>query len=146
MDALKEYLNESINAKDPSQAFDGARVIALMDAFGTALHSHLANEVAHLALLRQYPNIDMAAIKLATEKDSMNRTSPVYLLPMLWCNLDVEFEDGRWRDFPGLSALLKWIMVNIFGWWRSNWWRFGSVGSDGKRVQLLALREGYKQT
>lgn len=146
MDELKKYLNECINAEEPSQLFDGTRVVATMDAFGPALHSHLSNEVPRLSSLRQYPNIDMAAIKAAAEKDSMDRTSPVYLLPMLWCNLDVEFEDGRWRDFPGLSAPLKWVMVNILGWWRSNWWRFGSVGKDGKRVQLLALRDEYKSS
>jgi hypothetical protein len=145
MDKLKIYLDECMTSRDPSHNFDGSRVLTLMDAFGPALHSHLSNEPPHLASLRQYPNIDMAAIKAATEKDSMDRTSPIYLLPMLWCNLDVEFEDGRWRDFPGLSAPLRWIMVNVFGWWRSNWWRFGSVGRDGRRVQLLALRDGYKR-
>lgn len=143
MGEFAKYLDKCLKADDPSKAFDGKRVVALMNAFGPALHSHLSNEPRHLASLSKYPNIDTATIRAKTEKDTMDRTSPVYLLPMLWFNLDAEFEDGRWADFPGLSWPLKWVMVNLFGWWRSNWWRFGSVGRDGKRVQLLALREGY---
>jgi len=145
MDALKNYLDRCIGAKQPRGTFEGPRMVALMDEFGSALHSHLSNEPARLASLKEYPNIDMVAIKAKAEKDAMDRTSPVYLLPMLWCNLDSEFEDGYWKDFPGLSAPVRWVLVNVFGWWRSNWWRFGSVDKNGQRVQLLALRDDYKE-
>lgn len=143
MDALKSYLNQCLKDNDPSAKFSGTRVQQLMDEFGPAMHTHLKNEVPHLASLKKYPNIDMATIKKATEKDSMDRSSTIYDLPMLWYNLDVDFEDGRWKDFPGLPAPVRWVMVNVLGWWRSNWWRFGSVDRNGKRVQLLALRDDY---
>lgn len=116
-----------------------------MDTFGQALHEHLKNEPPHLASLDQYSleKKDLARIRKAAEEDSMKRTSAVYLLPMLWYNHDVDYEDGLWRDFPGLPWIMKWIMVNIVGWWRSNWWRFGGVDRNGKLVTLLALRDDY---
>jgi hypothetical protein len=114
-----------------------------MDQFGEALHTHLKNEPSHLASLSRYPAIDLNPIRKATKDDSMRRTSAVYLLPMLWFNHDVNFEDGQWKGFPGLPPVVKWVMVNVLRWWRSNWWRFGSVDRSGKLVTLLALQEGY---
>lgn len=140
---FKDYLESCTVAADPPAVFNGAHAVALLDSFGPALHSHLANEAAHLASLSKYPNIDLEPIQKATEKDAMDRTSAVFLLPMLWFNHDVDFEDGYWSGFPGLPAPMKWVMVNVFGWWRSNWWRFGSVDRNGKLIELLALREGY---
>jgi hypothetical protein len=143
LDKFKQYLEECAAAADPPALFDRNRALTIMDSFGEALHSHLRDEPPRLAALKVYSAIDLGPIRKATEKDSMDRTSPVYLLPILWFNHDVDFEDQHWRDFPGLPYPVKWVMVNIIGWWRSNWWRFGSVDRNGKLVPLLALRDGY---
>jgi hypothetical protein len=136
-------LDSCVSANNPTVAFSGTHLITLMDTFGPALQSHLAHEPVHLASLSKYPQIPTKDIKAAGQKDAMDTQSTIYMLPMLWYNLDVEFEDGYWHDFPGLSWQIKWVMVNVLGWWRSNWWRFGSAGRDGKMAPLLALRDGY---
>ncbi|PSN71816.1 hypothetical protein BS50DRAFT_236193 [Corynespora cassiicola Philippines] len=143
MEKFKEYLDSCLSSQDPKTAFSGPHLVGLMDTFGSALHSHLSHEPVHLASLSKYPQIPTKEIKAAGEKDAMDTQSIIYMLPMLWFNHDTEFEDGEWRDWPGLSWQLKWVMVNVFGWWRSNWWRWGSVGRDGKMVELLALADNY---
>ncbi|ERF73168.1 hypothetical protein EPUS_03009 [Endocarpon pusillum Z07020] len=123
-------------------SFRATNLHHVMDTFGPTLHQHLLHEPAKLASLAKYP-IDIRALSEKTAKYSMDRTSSVNLLPMLWFNLDLEFEDGKWKDFPPVSAPVRWVMVNVLGWWRAGWWRFGSCGADGRRVRLLALREEY---
>lgn len=114
-----------------------------MDTLAPALATHLANEPPALASLATYA-IDMKDLSNRTTKHSMARTSVVNLLPMLWFNLDVEFENGKWQNFPPISAPVRWVMVNILGRWQARWWRFGSCDADGKRIELMALREGYR--
>ena len=78
-----------------------------------------------------------------TAQHSMKRSSTISVLPILWFNLDVDFENKKWASFPEVPGPVKWIMINVLGRWHSNWWRFGSSGSDGKLVPLLALKEDY---
>ena len=113
-----------------------------MDTFAPALVTHLANEPPALASLSTYA-VDIKALSEKTAQHSMARTSSFNLLPMLWYNLDVEFEGGKWKNFPPVPTPMRWVLVNIFGWWQARWWRFGSCGTDGKRIELLALRKSY---
>ena len=104
---------------------------------------HLQHEPDKLASLLAYPSLDIKAVAKRVEEESMKRDSMVYVLPQLWYNLDADFEGGRWRDFPEVPAPVKWVLINVVGWWKSNWWRFGSSGADGKQRPLLALSETY---
>ena len=114
-----------------------------MDNLAPALATYLANEPPALASLATYA-IDMKVLSDRTAKHSMARTSMVNPLPMLWFNHDVDFENGKWKNFPPVGGPVRWVMVNILGRWQARWWRFGSCGADGKRVELMALREGYR--
>lgn len=136
---FKSYLDTCAN--NPTE-FEGTHLVKIMDSFGHDLHSHLKKEPEKLASLSKYP-IDMKAISEKTARHSMNRTSAVHVLPILWFNLDTDFEDGKWKNFPEVPGPIKWVMINVLGWWRSNLWRFGSCGADGKAVPLLALRDSY---
>lgn len=123
-------------------SFSATNLLHLMDTFGPPLHQHLLHEPAKMASLAKYP-IDIRALSEKTAKHSIDHTSTVNLLPMLLFNLDLEFENGKWKDFPPVPAPMRWVMVNVIGWWRAGWWRFGSCGADGRRVRLLALRDEY---
>lgn len=137
---FKRYLDTC--AKAPRD-FQGTRLLAIMDTFGPALHKHLVNEPPKLASLSKYP-IDIKAISEKLAKHSLGQASTTHLLPLVWYNLDVDFEEGRWRDWPPMPWLVRWIMVNVLSSWCWSWWRFGSVGADGRRVKLLALRDDYQ--
>ena len=134
LSSLADYLN-SCN-KEPN-TFNASALISHLDELLPSLQTHLANEPPALASLAKY-DFDIRALADVTANHSMQSASIINLLPMLWFDLDVEFEDGMWKDFPSMASLVRWFMVNVLGWWR-----FGSYGADGKRVELLALREGY---
>jgi hypothetical protein len=136
---FKSYLDACLAS--PSK-FSGAELVEILDSFGPTLHSHLSHEPPKLASLSQY-NIDMRSISEKTAQHSMQRTSTTDVLPLLWYNLDKEFENGKWVGFPEVPAPTKWVMINILGWWRGNWWRFGSSGADGVQRELLCLRKAY---
>ena len=114
-----------------------------MDGFADAFHEHLTHEPVKLAGLSVYPSLDMKSIADKTAQHSMQGTSMVYGLPQLWYNLDVDFEGGRWKSFPEVPAPVKWILINVVGWWRWNWWRFGSSDAKGRQKPLLALSDSY---
>jgi hypothetical protein len=114
----------------------------LLDSFASIFHSHLVSEPSRLAALSQY-DIDLKTIGDATTEHSLQKYSTTDVLPMLWYNLDTEFEGGKWASFPPLPAPVKWYMINILGWWRGNWWRFASCGANGVQRELLCLRKEY---
>ena len=136
---FEEYIEAC--AASPAK-FQGTELVAILHELGSTLQTHLAHEPAKLAGLSQY-DIDMASISAKTADHSMKRTSTTDVLPLLWYNLDKEFEGGKWASFPELPAPLKWVMINLFGWWHSNWWRFGSSGPDGLQRDLLCLTKAY---
>ncbi|KAF6238848.1 hypothetical protein HO173_002720 [Letharia columbiana] len=139
LSSLATYLG---TCRAQPKTFNASALLSIMDAFAPAFATHLANEPPALASLSTYA-FDIKALSAKTAEYSMARTSTFNLLPMLWYNLDVEFEGGKWRDFPPVPAPMRWVLVNILGRWQARWWRFGTCGADGKRIELLALREGY---
>nr|ANM86612.1 hypothetical protein [Cladonia uncialis subsp. uncialis]AUW30808.1 hypothetical protein [Cladonia uncialis subsp. uncialis] len=91
-------------------SFESSALLAIMDTLAPALATHLANEPPALASLATYA-IDMKDLSDKTAKHSMARTSVVNLLPMLWFNLDVDFEDGKWNNFPPISGPVRWVLT-----------------------------------
>ena len=100
-----------------------------MDSFGEVFHTHLVHEPPQIASLSQYP-IDIKACSEKTAKHSMSRTSVVYLLPMLWFNLDLEFEGWDVEGFStgacagemgdgACARLVVWELVALWKLWGS---------------------------
>lgn len=98
-----------------------------------------------MASLGQYGDFDPKPLAEATAKHSMKYMHLTNVLPMLWFNLDKEFEGGKWTDFPEMPGPVKWVMINVLGSWQRNWWRFGSSGSDGIQRELFCLSDEYSK-
>ena len=63
------------------------------------------------------------------------------VLPFFLMNLDAEYEEVMWRDWPPMPAPVRWGLVNLAGSVHWGWWKFTSCGSDGRRGELYALVE-----
>lgn len=136
---FKDYVDTCLS--DRSQ-YTGAELTKIMDSFGEVLTIHLAHEPPKLASLGQY-DFDIKALAEKTASHSMKFMHITDVLPVLWFNLDKDFEGGRWRDFPDMPGLVKWTMIHIAGSWQKRWWRFASSGADGVQRELLCLTEAY---
>lgn len=139
--SFKDYVDLCL-ASEPTQ-FAGTKLVEIMNSFGEVLAVHLAHEPPKLASLSQY-DFDIKPISEETATYSMKFMHPTNVLPILWFNLDKEFEDGRWKTFPDMPGVMKWAMINLAGSWQSRWWRFGSSGADGVQRDLLCLTEAYQ--
>lgn len=137
--SFKDYIDACL--PDPSQ-YSGTKLVNIMDSFGEVLATHLAHEPPKLASLGQY-DFDIKPISEQTATHSMKFMHMTDVLPMLWFNLDKDFEGGRWASFPDMPGPVKWAMINIAGSWQKRWWRFASSGADGVQRELLCLTEAY---
>jgi hypothetical protein len=141
LDKMKAYVETCISS--PSN-YSGAELVKICDSFSAAFHSHLTSEPLKLLSLSKY-DFDMKTLGDHTTQYALRRYSNTDVLPILWYNLDTKFEGGKWESFPQLPAPVKWTMVNILGWRRSNWWRFSSCGANlAERDELLCFRKDYQ--
>ncbi|CAD6584880.1 MAG: hypothetical protein ASARMPRED_001942 [Alectoria sarmentosa] len=107
LSSLATYLR---TCRAQPSTFDASTLLSIMDTFAPALVTHLANEPPALASLSTYA-FDIKALSEKTAQHSMARTSSSNLLPMLWYNLDVEFEGGKWKNFPPVPTPMRWNMI-----------------------------------
>jgi hypothetical protein len=115
--AYETYLSQC--TVDPTN-FSGAHLIRLIDGFGSTLVTHLSDEIPTLISLNQYgsklPLLDMI--------NAESQKSPLHIsitggTPFFFRNLDVEFEDGLWKNWPPMPGLVWWIMQRTFVAWNS---------------------------
>ncbi|CAN8103979.1 unnamed protein product [Discula destructiva] len=136
---FKDYIDACL--ADPSQ-YAGHELVKIMDTFGEVLAVHLASEPPKIATLSQY-DFDLKPISDQTASHSLKFMHLTDVLPVLWFNRDVEFEGGRWTNFPNMPSPVKWVLINAAGSWQKRWWRFASSGADGVQRELLCLTEAY---
>ncbi|KAJ4389221.1 hypothetical protein N0V93_006684 [Gnomoniopsis smithogilvyi] len=139
---LKDYIDNCLAAP---ASYSGTQLISILDSFGGTLATHLANEPPKLASLGQYGDYDPKPLAEQTANHSMKYMHMTDVLPILWYNLDKDFEGGRWADFPNMPGFMKWFMINVMGSWQARWWRFGSSGADGIQRELFCLTDHYSQ-
>lgn len=139
---LKDYIDACLASPT---SFSGTQLVDILDSFGEVLATHLAHEPPKLASLGQYRDFDPRPLSEETAKHSMGSMHVTNVLPLLWFNLDKEFEGGQWASFPAMPGPMKWVMINVLGSWQRSWWRFGSSGADGVQRELLCLTDEYSQ-
>lgn len=139
---FKDYVDSRL--AHPS-SYSGLELISVLDSFGEVLASHLEHEPPKMASLGQYGDFDPKPLSEETATHSMKYMHVTNVLPMLWFNLDKEFEEGKWADFPAMPWAVKWVMINVLGSWQRNWWRFGSSGADGVQRELFCLSDEYSK-
>ncbi len=145
---LKAYTTQCIEGKE---TFDGAKVVRLIDSFGTVFQEHLAAEIPNLMALEKYAdkleNIkkemmkraekgmvsgeqswleNYAAANPAKQDMGMGRVSVALHVH------DVTWENGRWSDFPPVGWFLTFVLRNIFARIHSDWWKFAPCDVYGR--------------
>lgn len=136
--SFKSYLN-GIQTHKPN--FESSRILEIMDSFSASLHNHLISEPKALLALSRFStgnnDIDIVRIALEQGKKQVNFDFVLNVMPVFLLNMEtVEFEDGRWNNFPPVSGLVNWILRSFVPKWHHRWWRFASCSSDGKRKRL----------
>ena len=66
---------------------------------------------------------------------------------MVWgcSNHDVNYEGGRWANWPPAPWFILWFCRNIAFWAHSDWWRFGACDRLGNMQPLYAI-PGNRET
>ena len=140
LDAWGKYLR-NLQSNPHSTTFSGIKCRALMDTFIEPLSTHLAEEIPTLMALSRFGDgFNLAALLKAEGEKVMGGLSKANQLPMFLINHDAEFEGGI-HNFPPVPAPVKWVLFQVFGRWQYDWWKFGTVGYDGKGRELLFLGE-----
>ncbi|KUJ07940.1 uncharacterized protein LY89DRAFT_742239 [Mollisia scopiformis] len=135
--AYKEYLSGCTNKPD---TFSGTRLISIIDSFAPELLIHLSDEIPTLLALSKFGN----QLRLLDMVNAESQKSPLHQsitggTPFFFRNLDVEFEDGIWKQWPPIPAPVWWFLQNSFVAWNSRWWRFAGCDASGKLRELPTL-------
>jgi hypothetical protein len=56
--------------------------------------------------------------------------------PFFFRNLDVEFEDGLWKEWPPVPRIVWWVMQWTVVSWNGGWWDFASCDGSGTLREL----------
>ncbi|KAI0509176.1 hypothetical protein F5B22DRAFT_617962 [Xylaria bambusicola] len=136
MGRMKAYLQQE------GANFNGDELIAILDSFKDALHSHLKAEPPAIVALKEYSTaerpIDILGIADAAGKKQVNMSFVLNVLPVFLLNMETaDFEEGMWHDvFPPFKGVVKWVLTKAVPAWHSGRWRFVSCSPDGSVKQL----------
>ncbi|KAH8820711.1 hypothetical protein F5884DRAFT_58620 [Xylogone sp. PMI_703] len=135
LEAYKSYLQSVTN--NP-QDFSGSHLNSLIDAFAPALMAHLTDEISSLLSLSRFglERLPLASIWKPIAKRSGDGLSKTGALMFFFLNIDVEYEDGMWSNWPPIPRPVRAIMVRALGLQNKSWWRFASCRYDGKMKKL----------
>lgn len=136
--AFKSHLE---NLRTHKISFQSSRILEMMDSFSDALCKHLISEPKAIVALSRFSTpdnpIDIASIALGQGKKQVTIDFTLNVMPVFLLNMEiVDFEDGRWRKFPPVYGLARWILKSLIPMWNHGRWRFASCSSDGKRKWL----------
>lgn len=112
LDTYKEYLN---SCSTKPETFLGKQLISIIDSFAPTLFTHLSDEIPTLLALSKFgsklPLLDMinAESQRSPLHQSITKGTPFFLR-----NLDVEFGDGLWKEWPPIPAPVWWFLERSF--------------------------------
>ncbi|OAA59903.1 hemerythrin HHE cation binding domain-containing protein [Niveomyces insectorum RCEF 264] len=142
-DGLEQYTAYTADCAAGRTPFDGAHLVELIDSFAPALVQHLRDEVPTLDSLRRFdgkPGVDKLKGAILTEAGkSMKSCGPVTSSVWLIVNLDVNFEGGRWTQFPPAPGFLLFLIRHVFYWVHTSWWKFAPCDRHGTMRPLYAV-------
>jgi hemerythrin-like domain-containing protein len=141
VDRLKKYIDAVEQGKEK---YSGAKVVELVDSFGEILVQHLEDEIQTLLGLRKYGEAKMAKLMQVVAEEAQKGMKEVGTagLVWVWANIDLEFEDGRWTDWPPAPAPVKFVVSQVLWRMYGGMAKFGAVDRRGKMRPLYALSKG----
>ena len=127
--------------------FSGRSLVALLDELKEPFESHFNEEIDVLANLSTHRNNPKPGSDAEREtiaafdkwgQDSLMQPGITDVLVFFLLNMDREYEEGLWRDWPPIPRAARWAMVNVAGIWHNSWWKFASCDASGRRQELYA--------
>ncbi|KAF2683754.1 hypothetical protein K458DRAFT_42110 [Lentithecium fluviatile CBS 122367] len=116
--------------------FSASTCVTLMDDFLVPLSTHLSDEIETLVSLQKYSDVlDIKAMMEAEGQKVMGSMSKTTQLPCFFLNHDPSFE-GAWHSFPPVPPPLRWFLRSVCSRWHGEWWKFSTVGFDGRAREL----------
>lgn len=121
-----------------------------MRGFQDPFIHHFHHEIATIASFADLPSAPKpntpeadraAAVFKAWGKKTVTKAGTFDVVPFFLMNLDAEYEEGMWREWPPMPALVRWGLVNGAGSVHWGWWKFASCDAWGRRRALYALGE-----
>jgi hypothetical protein len=136
VEAFNQYL---VSLQGNEQDFSPTKLLAIIDSFGPALATHLADEIPTLLALSRFgskiPFTELSVNEMRKASGAIPKTEG---LPFFLLNLDRTFEDGLWEYWPPIPGPVRWVLIRVIARTHTGWWRFASCDYDGKPQKLYA--------
>ncbi|EOA90476.1 uncharacterized protein SETTUDRAFT_167316 [Exserohilum turcica Et28A] len=151
LDGLAQYEDYLNSVSGTPSAFNGTQLQAIMALFQEAFCTHFHSEISTIAAFAEHPSApaphsadaeNAAAVFKAWGKKTVMKAGTLDVVPFFLLNLDAEYEDGLWADWPPMPRPVRWGLVNVGGSVHWSWWKFASCDASGKRRELYALGQG----
>ena len=140
LEAMKVYLE---GLKDNETTFSGSHLCKLVDAFGPALSVHLASEIPTLVGLARFgKKIPLRDIWEKEGERNMKGLGKTTVLPFVFLNWDVTFEDGIWNGWPPIPGFVRWAFCNVLTLRHSGYWKFAACDGNEMPKALHAMQGG----
>ncbi|CAG9998461.1 unnamed protein product [Clonostachys byssicola] len=148
LQAFQKYLDSLENGSQLSSD----KILSLMSAFQQPFEIHFRNEIELIASLATHPNAprEGSTEQIEAQKNfdkwgssSVTRSGITDVLMFFFHNLDNDYEDGLWKDWPDIPGPVRWLMPRVIGGWHRQWWKFASCDVDGKRKELCLPSEEH---
>lgn len=141
-DGLENYqafVDGVLSGKD---VYDGKKLVSIIDSFGGILTQHLTDEIPTLLGLKKFGTEKFKDYKALANKLAENALaaagSTTGIIFVVTC-LDVNFEGGRWSDFPPIPWVVNMMFRYIHFWVHRDWWRFAPCDRLGSMRPLYAV-------
>ncbi|EQB51459.1 hypothetical protein GCG54_00014953 [Colletotrichum gloeosporioides] len=128
-------------------AYDGDKVVSLIDRFGKDMCLHLEEEIPTILSLEKFGTEKMAPVEKIFAQEAqevMQEMGFLDGLPWALTTMDSAFEGGLWADVPPdpVGKLILKIVRYVTWWLHRDWWKFGACDGNGNMQPLYALRDG----
>ncbi|KAK1833933.1 hypothetical protein QBC39DRAFT_301764 [Podospora conica] len=140
LDELKGYVDAVVAGKE---AWDGKRVVSVIEGFGDVLTGHLSGEVKSLEELRRFGEVKMAGVMKEAGKEAEAGMKALGAFGLAWAfqQIDQEYEEGTWKDWPPAPWPIKFAAKSVLPRFYPDALKFAACDRNGKMQPLYALRE-----
>lgn len=122
--------------------FSSTTLLSIMKEFEEPFDTHFHSEISVIAGLSAAGDFPQAGpVFKAWGKNSVSSAGYTDVVPFLFLNFDRTYEDGMWKDWPPMPAVIRYMLVRVGGWWHQGWWRFASCDVNGMPKELHAYEE-----
>jgi hypothetical protein len=140
-----------LSALPSPTSFNGTHLVSIMSSFQDAFTHHFHHEISTIAAFAELASApaqdspqaaDAAMVFKTWGKKTVTKAGTFDVVPFFLMNLDAEYEEGMWAEWPPMPRLVKWGLVNGAGSVHWGWWKFASCDAAGRMRGGYALGNG----